>query len=294
MTTLLRAENLKGGAWMVAAMVSFTFEDMFLKAAETHMPLGEAMLVFGIIGMAFFATLARQKGEALFHTAALSKPLIIRSGFELTGRLFYSLAITLTPLSLASAILQATPLVVVASAAVIFGEKVGWQRWTAIIVGFIGVLAILRPGLDGFSILSLITIVGLIGFAGRDLATRAVPKMLSNRQLGVYGMAMVNLAGAIILLLTGGAVWPDTTGAALVIAMSVFGIFGYNALTIAMRTGEIAAVTPFRYTRIVFAMLTGVLVFGEHPDMMTLIGSAMIVASGIYTLNHNRQQAASD
>lgn len=289
---ILRADNLKGAVWMVAAMAGFAVEDMFLKASKAHMPLGQALLAFGLIGMVFFAAMAWRQGEVVFHPAALSRPLLLRSGFEVTGRLFYSLAIALTPLSVASAILQATPLVVVAGAALIFGETVGWRRWAAIFVGFAGVLVILRPGLDGFSLMSLVTVVGLIGFAGRDLATRAAPKGLSNRQLGVYGMAMLALAGAIILSVTGGAVWPDATGAALVLAMSGFGIAAYFALTVAMRTGEITAVTPFRYTRLVFAMIAGVVVFGETPDALTLTGSAMIVASGIYTLNRSRKRAA--
>lgn len=275
---------------MVVAMAGFAVEDMFLKAAKAHMPLGQALVIFGLTGMAVFALLARRRGEVVFHPAALSRPLLIRSGFEVTGRLFYSLAIALTPLSVASAILQATPLVVVAGAAVIFGEQVGWRRWAAVCVGFAGVLVILRPGLEGFTLMSLVTVIGLIGFAGRDLATRAAPMVLSNRQLGVYGMAMLALAGAIILSVTGRAVWPDATGAALVAAMTGFGIFAYFALTVAMRTGEISAVTPFRYTRLVFAMVAGVVVFGEHPDLPTLAGSALIVGSGLYALNRRRQR----
>lgn len=289
----LRADNLKGAIWMVTAMAGFAVEDMLLKAAKAHMPLGQALLVFGLIGTAVFAVMARRHGERVFHPAALSKPLLVRSGFEVTGRLFYSLAVALTPLSVASAILQATPLVVVAGAALFFGETVGWRRWSAIVVGFLGVLVILRPGLDGFTLLSLVTVVGLIGFAGRDLATRAAPMVLSNRQLGVYGMAMLALAGAIILSVTGGARFPDATGTVLVLAMSAIGVFAYFALTIAMRTGEIAAVTPFRYTRLVFAMLAGVIVFAERPDALTLTGSAMIVASGLYTLNRSRQRRVS-
>lgn len=289
MTAQAVSDNLKGAVWMVAAMAGFAVEDMFLKATVKHMPLGQALLAFGLIGVAFFALMARRHGEAVVHPAAFSRPLLIRSGFEVTGRLFYSLAIALTPLSVASAILQATPLVVVAGAALFFGETVGWRRWSAIVVGFVGVLVILRPGLEGFTVMSLVTVVGLIGFAGRDLATRAAPVALSNRQLGVYGLSMLALAGAIILSVTGGAVWPDATGTALVAAMSAVGIFAYFALTVAMRTGEISAVTPFRYTRLVFAMIAGVLVFGEHPDLPTLIGSALIVGSGIYTLNRSRQ-----
>ncbi|OYU62601.1 MAG: EamA family transporter [Bradyrhizobium sp. PARBB1] len=280
---------MTGALWMVAAMAGFAVEDVFLKAAANHMPLGQVLLVFGLIGATAFALLAARKGEAVFHPAALSRPLLIRSGFEVTGRLFYSLAIALTPLSVASAILQATPLVVVAGAAVIFGETVGWRRWLAILIGFAGVLVILRPGLDGFNALSLLTILGLIGFAGRDLATRAAPPVLSNLQLGIYGLSMLAVAGAILLGISGGAMVPDAMGAALVLATSLFGVFAYFALTVAMRTGDVSAVTPFRYTRLVFAMILGTLVFGEHPDGLTLIGSALVVGAGIYALVYGRR-----
>lgn len=281
--------NLKGALWMVAAMAGFAVEDMFLKAAATQMPLGQVLLVFGLVGSATFALLAARKGERVLHPAALSRPLLIRSGFEVTGRLFYSLAIALTPLSVASAILQATPLVVVAGAALLFGEKVGWRRWTAILVGFAGVLVILRPGMDGFSILSLVTVLGMIGFAGRDLATRAAPAVLSNLQLGIYGLAMLAVAGAILLAVSGGAVWPDAAGAGLVLGTTVFGVAAYFSLTVAMRTGEVSAVTPFRYTRLVFAMILGIAVFGERPDAATLLGSALVVGSGLYALTRGRR-----
>jgi drug/metabolite transporter (DMT)-like permease len=281
--------NLTGALWMVAAMAGFAVEDMFLKAAAKHMPLGQALLIFGLIGAVAFALLALRKGEAVFHPAALSRPLLIRSGFEVTGRLFYSLAIALTPLSVASAILQATPLVVVAGAAILFGETVGWRRWTAILLGFAGVLVILRPGLEGFDALSLFTILGLIGFAGRDLATRAAPPALSNLQLGVYGLAMLAVAGAILLAVSGGARIPDAMGAVLIVATAAFGVFAYFALTVAMRTGDVSAVTPFRYTRLVFAMILGVLVFGERPDALTLLGSALVVGAGIYALLSGRR-----
>lgn len=284
-----RSANLRGSLWMVAAMGGFAVEDMFLKAVTTHIPLGQALLIFGLTGAAVFAILTKRAGETLLHPALLSRPLLIRSSFEVAGRLFYSLAIALTPLSTASAILQATPLVVVAGAALLFGETVGWRRWTAITVGFAGVLLILRPGVEGFTLLSLVTVAGMAGFAGRDLATRAAPPALSNRQLGMIGMAMLAVAGAIILTVTGGARLPDPTAAALLAAMTVCGIFAYNALTIAMRTGEVSVVTPFRYTRLVFAMIFGILVFHERPDALTLAGSALIVASGLYTLTRSRR-----
>lgn len=281
--------NQRGGLFMIAAMAGFAVEDMFLKFAAQHMPVGQIMMIFGTGGTIGFAILAKRQGARLLNPAIVSAPILLRALFEVTGRLFYTLAIALTPLSSASAILQATPLVVVAGAALVFGEKVGWRRWAAIAAGFIGVMIILRPGLSGFTPLSILAVMGMLGFAGRDLATRAAPKTLSNLTLGVYGFAILVPTGAGLLAWTGGAVMPDArTGAALVGA-TVFGIAAYNALTVAMRVGEVSLVTPFRYTRLLFALVLGVLVFAERPDAATLLGSAIIVGSGIYTLLRGRK-----
>ena len=270
-------------------MAGFAVEDMLLKAAARILPLGEVLVILGAAGTLAFALMTWRRRERVLHPAMLSRPLLLRAGFEVAGRLFYSLAIVLTPLSSASAILQATPLVVVAGAALIFGERVGWRRWSAIGVGFVGVLIILRPGLAGFEALSLLAVAGMLGFAGRDLATRAAPAVLSNSQLGVCGFAMLTLAGAAILGWTGGAVWPDAQGAGLIAGATLVGVAAYSALTAAMRTGEVSAVTPFRYTRLVFALILGVAVFGERPDAATLAGAALVVASGVYTLTRSRR-----
>ncbi len=284
------AANLRGSVLMTASMAGFAVEDVFIKAAANVMPLGQILLIMGIAGVITFGLMARAKGEPVYPAAFLGRAMLVRSGFEVVGRLFYGLSIALTALSTTSAILQATPLVVVAAAAVIFGEKVGWQRWLAVGIGFVGVLIILRPGLDGFSPLSLLAVVGLLGFAGRDLATRAAPKGLSNRQLGVLGFAVLGLAGAILLGWSGGALMPDLRGLGLLCGASVFGILGYHALTGAMRTGEVSVVTPFRYTRLVFAMILAIAIFGERPDAATWVGAALVVASGIYTLTRSRAQ----
>lgn len=278
------SDNPRGAAFMVVAMAGFAVEDMFLKAAARVMPTGQVILVVGLAGMVVFGLMSLRAGETPIPRTFLHPALLIRSAFEVAGRLFYSLAIALTPLATTSAILQATPLVVVASAAVLFGERVGWRRWSAVMVGFIGVLIILRPGVEGFSALSLLAVAGMLGFAGRDLATRAAPKVLSNRQLGMAGFAMLALAGALLLLRSGGAVLPDPRGAALLSGTAVFAVLAYHALTSAMRTGDVSFVTPFRYTRLIFAMILAMLVFGERPDAATLIGSALIVASGLYSL----------
>lgn len=288
---MLKSGNLRGSLLMIAAMAGFAIEDMFLKSAAISLPVGQILLIFGTGGMVVFAVMAKSRGERVFHPAILTPVILVRALFEVAGRLFYTLAIALTPLSVASAILQATPLVVVAGAALIFGETVGWRRWAAIAAGFLGVLIILRPGLDGFSVLSLLSVAGMFGFAGRDLATRAAPSVLSNLQLGIYGFAMMVPAGAILLTGSGGAALPDGPATANLAGAILFGVAAYYSLTAAMRTGEVSVVTPFRYTRLVFALILGTAVFAEKPDLATLLGSAIIVASGIYTLARSRSTA---
>ncbi len=285
------SDNLRGSLWMVAAMAGFAVEDMFLKSAAATLPVGQIMVFFGAGGTLLFAILTKLRGEALFPVAMKSPVILIRALFEVSGRLFYTLAIALTPLSSASAILQASPLLVVAGAALVFGERVGWRRWAAIALGFAGVLIVLRPGADSFTPLSLFAVLGTIGFAGRDLATRAAPQGLSNMQLGLYGFAMIVVAGASMLALFGGAAMPGPSAVLDLTAAILIGVAAYYALTAAMRTGSVGVVTPFRYTRLVFALSLGVTVFGERPDALTLIGSAVIVASGLYTLWRSSRRA---
>lgn len=276
--------NLRGAALMTGAMAGFAVEDMLLKAAAEVLPRGEVIALFGLGGLAVFAALAWQQGQPVVTRAMVSPTMLVRSGFEVTGRLFYALAILLTPLSTASAILQSAPLIVVAGAALVFGERVGLRRWLAVLAGFAGVLLIIRPGTADFDALALLAVVGTIGFAGRDLATRAAPPQLTNLQLGVAGFAMLTVAGMILLAWQGGVTAPGARAAGLVAAATAVGVIAYMLLTAAMRTGEIGAVTPFRYTRLIFAMLLGALVFGERPDGWTLAGSGIVVAAGLFIL----------
>ena len=285
-------DNFRGSLFMVLAMGAFALEDMFVKAATETYPVGQVLMMFGLFGMVVFAGLAKHKGDRVFDPSSLSRTMVIRSVFEIMGRLCFTLAIALTPLSNASAILQATPLVVAVGAVFVFGETVGWRRWSAICVGFFGVLLILRPGLSGFEPASIFAVLGTIGFAGRDLATKAAAPQLTNAQLGVYGFAMLMAAGAIALIYTGGAVWPDTALVIKIMAATLFGVIAYSALTGAMRLGEVSAVAPFRYTRLVFAMIIGVAIFGERPDTWTLIGSAIVVGSGLYTVLRQQRKVS--
>lgn len=273
-------------------MAGFALEDAGIKLLAPQMPLGLILLVEGLLGAAWFALAARRAGHPPLPRAALSRTLLVRSSFELAGRLLYALAVVFAPISVVSAILQATPLVVVPGAARLFGETVGLRRWLVILGGFLGVLIVLRPGLSGISLTSLLAVGGMLGFAGRDLATRAAPPALSNDQLGVAGFGVLALSGALILAVTGKVSLPDASGWALFAGLCLFGIFGYDALTRAMRTGEVGAVTPFRYARLLFAMVLAVTLFGERPDLPMILGCGLIVGCGLMLLLPKRRRIA--
>lgn len=277
-------DNQRGAALMTASMAGFAVEDLLVKLAARGLPVGEVMAIEGAVGALVFAAASWRRGEAVVPHAFLAPVLVLRSLFEVAGRLFYALAFVLTTLSATSAILQATPLVVVAGAAVLFRERVGWRRWAAVAAGLAGVLVILKPGVEGFTLLSLLAVAGMLGFAGRDLATRAAPLHLSNRQLGTLGFAMLALAGLIGLAFDRPAVMPGVEDWTILAGATAFGLAGYHALTAAMRTGEVSAVTPFRYTRLLFALVLAMIFVGERPDAAVWAGSALVVLAGLYGL----------
>lgn len=279
-----QAANMAGAAWMIAAMAAFTLEDAMIKVASTAMPVAQVLLSFGLGGALVFAGLALRRGERLFSRDVLSLPMRLRVVFEIAGRLFYVLALALMPLSAVTVILQATPVVVVA-AAVIFGERVGWRRWTAIGLGMAGVLVILRPATEGFSMLSLLAVAGMLGFAGRDLASRAAPATLGTNVLGFYGFLAVAVAGLIVALWSHQPFVPPGLRPGLLLALAVLcGVGAYSCLMKAMRTGEVSAVTPFRYVRLIFGLALGVALFGERLTAPMLLGSVMIVLSGLFIM----------
>lgn len=275
--------NLRGIAWMIAAMAAFAVEDALLKTVTRHWPIGQVLMGFGAGGAMVFALLALRSGATLRTPPSLSRVMRWRAACEFVGRLFYTLAIALTPLSSATAILQATPLVVVVGAVLLYRETVGGLRWLAIFTGLAGVLIVLRPAAGDFSWLSLLAVIGTLGFAGRDLASRAVPMTVSTWVLGVYGFGTVVVAGSLYAVWDGRPFVMPTPATTLGLATAVAaGVTGYASLMKAMRTGSIAVVTPFRYTRLLFGISLGAVVFGERPDGPMLLGCAVIIGAGLF------------
>ena len=282
-------DNLRGAALMVMAMLFFALEDMLIKFMAVSLPIGQIVGMLGVgsaIILAIFLVIQRQP---LFDRNMLTLPILLRAVGELIGTVGFVTAIALTPLSSASAILQATPLFVTLGAALFLQETVGWRRWTAILMGFFGVMLIIQPGMDGFDWNSLFALQGVLGLGIRDLATRRVPKEVSSLQLSFLAF-LVLIPSAIILMLVNGTSLVTLTPVlwGYFSAAIVIGIVAYYCIVAAMRMGEISFVTPFRYSRILFALAIGVGVFKEEPNAIMLAGATIVVASGLYTLWRER------
>ena len=283
-------DNLRGAILMVLAMAGFAVEDMFIKLLADAVSVGQILTMLGVGGSMVFGAIVLARGDALFSRNMLSAPIILRGIGDLVGALAFVSAIVLTPISSASAILQATPLVVTLGAAIFLREPVGWRRWSAIAVGLIGVLLIIRPGLDSFEVLSLLALLAVFALALRDLATRRTPASIKTMQLSFLGFVAIIPAGIALMLAQGSPiVVMNALQTTYFSAALIIGLFSYYAIIAAMRIGDVGFVTPFRYVRLVIALVIGVAVFGESPDALTLIGAAIIVASGIYTILRERK-----
>lgn len=281
-------ENLRGIALMITAMAGFTIADSLIKAASQNLPVGQILAIVGTLGGAIFALLTRAQGHAVFSRDFFLGPVLLRNACEIWGTICYITALTLIDLSTASAIIQATPLAVTLGAVLLLGEKVHWRRWSAILLGFIGVLIIIRPGGSTFEPASIWAVAGMFGLAMRDLATRMAPKDMPTLRISTYGMAML-LPSGLLLMAFGQAPQPmSLTNWGQIIGLVVIAVSGYWAITAAMRVGDVSVVAPFRYSRILFALVVGAIVFGERPDLWTLVGVSITIIAGIYAFLRER------
>jgi drug/metabolite transporter (DMT)-like permease len=250
---------------------------------SANLPVSEIIIILGFGGSVIFLSIGLLTKAPIFHKDLLAIPIIVRTLCELFGALFFVLAIALTPLSSASAILQVVPLLVTIGAAIFFKEKVGWRRWSAVFVGFLGVLLILRPGFGSFMPASIFALLGAIFLAGRDLATRAIKVKLPSVTISLYAFLAFGLSGILVIPFSSEMLLPSSNEIIYFAGASAFGVIAYYSIVIAARVGEMSVISPFRYSRLVFAMLLSIVVLSERPDMWTLLGAAIIVASGVYT-----------
>lgn len=276
---------------MSVAMIAFTVNDACMKAATVDLPVFQAIVMRGVLTTLALGAIGLGTGALKVAVARADRRWIaFRTFGEVAGTFTFLLALKHMPIANLSAILQCLPLAVTLAAAVILREKVGWRRMSAIVIGFIGVMLIVRPGTEGFDRWSLLGLLSVGCVVIRDLATRRLSANMPS--VAVAFLAAVAVTGGAALVLPFTEITAvSARHAAQITGAAAFLIVGYLAVVMAMRVGDISLVAPFRYTSLVAAILLGWGAFGQFPDVWTLTGSGIVVATGIYTFWRERRLA---
>jgi len=285
------ATNTRGIVAMVLAMAGFAISDMLLKLAGQTLPIGEIIFIRGLFASTLVILLATVTGamaRGLKYLHSEKRQLIgLRTVAEVGATVCFLSGLVRLPFADASAIAQFVPLAVTAAAAIFLAEPVGWRRWCATFVGFIGVMIIIKPGTSAFDPAALWILGSMVFVVTRDLTTRQIGAEVPSLFLISISAVAVMISGLGFLPFE---TWqrPAPEQLALIFGSAVGVLAGYYFVIMAMQSGEIAVVAPFRYAIIIYAIAIGIVVFGERPPLSTYIGVAIVIAAGLYTLHRER------
>lgn len=278
------SDNTRGALFMCLSMAGFGINDGFIKLAFEDLPLAEAIAIRGIFATFLLAMIAWSSGAFRARPGPRDRRFVaLRTVGEVGATASFLVAISQLPIADATAVLQAAPLAVTMAAALILGEHVGWRRWTAILVGFVGVVVMVRPFTDAFTLWAMLPVVTVCFIALRDLITRSISKAVPAALASTVTGTTITLI-AIALIPFNGWVTPDPMHLAMLATSSGFLVVGYLFAVSAMRVGDVSAVSPFRYTVLLWAIVVGFVLFGDVPDTYTIVGAALVTGAGLYTL----------
>lgn len=280
--------NTRAALFMIASMAAFTMNDTLVKVVGGDVPLFQMVTLRGILASVLIYILAQRFGGVHFRLARGDWALIgLRCLGEVSATYFFLTALMHMPLANVTAVLQVLPLTVTLGAVLFFGESVGWKRAVAIAFGFAGMLLIVRPGPDGFSIYSLYALGAVACVTLRDLSTRRMSADVPSMTVTFLSAVSVCLAAAIASL---GSPWQPVAAvdAGLIVLAGVCIAIAYLFSILVMRVGDISFTAPFRYTGLVWALVLGWFVFGDWPSNLTLLGGAIVVASGMFMFHREK------
>ena len=274
---------------MILSMACFAVEDTFIKLLSARLPATQILFSVGFGGALITLALAVTLNVNLADKILLNKHVISRTIADLFGALFFTSAMVLIPMSLLASILQATPLFVTLGAAILLGERVGWRRWSAIFIGFLGVIIILQPGYGSFQLASLLGLAAVLCLALRDVVTRDMATEIPTLTVTFYACLAMGSAGFIAYPFFGTPIMPTTFEAILLVCAAIIGLTGYFLIVLATRKGDVSVIAPFRYSRLLFSLGLASLILGEMLTLPILLGGLLVVSSGIYTFGRERR-----
>jgi len=287
------SNNMRGAFLMMAAMIAFTINDAFVKALAGEMGLFQVVFVRGVATCILLTIFAWFSGAFSYRVSLKDWTIIgLRAASEVAAAVLFISALFHMPFASVSAILQALPLAVTLAGALFLGESVGWRRMLAILVGFLGVLLIVRPGTSSFDAYSIYPVLVVVVVTFRDLAARRLSRNVPSLTVALTTAMIVTVFAGIASL---GGEWVSLSfkSSWLLGLAAVFVVGGYLFSVMTMRVGEISFVAPFRYPSLLVAMGLGFFIFDEWPDTLTLIGSGIVVATGAFTLYREHSAARS-
>lgn len=290
---MILSDNMRAALMMALSMTAFTVNDALMKLAAPNLPFFQQIVVRGVLITVGLFILAVLWGHLGYRPSGKDRALTaLRTFAEMFSTIFFLTALFSIPLANLSAILQSLPLTVTLAAAIFFGEPVGWRRFVAISIGFVGVTIIIRPGMDGFSVYSLYGVAAVIGVTFRDLASRRLSNTIPSSRVALSAaLGVTVMAGIGSLVMREQWVALAIREWVLIGGASVCLMAGYISAVGAMRLGEIGFVAPFRYTSLLVALFLGYVLLDEWPDGWTLFGAGIVVATGLFTLYRERKNA---
>ena len=286
---------LRAGLLMVCAMGSFVCNDTIVKIVGKHLPVGELIALRGVMAMAILTAICASQGLLGDLPRIRQKNVLLRSTCDLFATIAFVTALVHMPIANLTSVMQAVPLVVALLSMMFLGEEVGWRRMIAIVGGFIGVLMIVKPSVSNFSVYEVLALSIVLFVAVRDLLTKTIPA-----RIPVFVIALANAGfvtvGGVALMLFQGAQRPEAWEVGLLALAACFLSAGYLLMVATLRLGELTGTAPFRYSVMVFAIISGVVVFGEFPDWIAILGMVLIVVCGLYAAHREalRSRALSD
>lgn len=276
--------NIRSSLFMMLGMGVFAIGDALTKYSTQTLNLGQFMFMRGILCILLLIFIASRQGVLHRWRDTLDKITVLRGFGEIGATTCYLVGLTHLSLAFVSSVYQAVPLAVTLGAVLFLGEKVGWRRWLSISIGFIGVLIIIRPGSDGMNAYAFLLLIGVCFTALRDLSTRRINMQIPTVLISTMTSVMITMTGFVMMQLDTGWVQPTQTDLIHVSIAAVLLIIGYHCIILATRAGDMSFASPFRYTSLLWAIVLSYIVFNQAPDQNTLLGAAIVVASGCYML----------
>ena len=277
-------DNAKYIGFMILSMAGFAIEDAIIKELSNLMPISQVLISIGTVGLLVFLVLAFVNNVSLFSSHIKTLAFAYRMLCELISSICFVITIVFVSLSVSSAVLQVTPILVAIGGSIFFKQNVLLYQWIFIFVGLLGVLLVIQPTSESFSLLSLLALVGSFFLAFRDLVTRSISNSIPVITIAFWGFFSLTVGGFICIPFFGSLHPYSFDSLSLVILSALFGPLAYLSLVAATRGGDVAMISPYRYTRLPFALVIGFFLFDENPNKWMLLGCFLIVFSGIFVL----------